>query len=116
MEFIHGAFRRKNPNAFFLIRKSEHLLQNLPEKYNDKFRDKDELSRKQIQELKHQLAEIMSPEQIFSYDCSYDGLQEFEERTRSFLSAAIRQWYPDNFSQHNLTNLGLNSIELIFFF
>ena len=130
MEFIHGAFRRKNPNAFFLIRKSEHLLQNLPEKYNDKFRDKDELSRKQIQELKHQLAEIMSPEQIFSYDCSYDGLdsstgrervkidglQEFEERTRSFLSAAIRQWYPENFSQHDLTNLGLSSIELIDFF
>jgi hypothetical protein len=82
MEFIHGAFRRNNPNAFFLIRKSENLLKNLPEKYNDKFRDKDGLSQKQIQELKSQLSEIISPEQIFSYDCSYNGLDSSTGRER----------------------------------
>ncbi|CAF3689165.1 unnamed protein product [Adineta steineri] len=119
MEFIHGAFRRNNPNAFFLIRKSENLLTNLPEKYNDKFRDKDELSQKQVKELKSQLSEIMSPEQIFSYDCSYngldassgrervkiDGFQEFEERTKSFLSEAVRKWYPENFNADNSVNI-----------
>ncbi len=82
MEFIHGAFRRNNPNAFFLIRKSENLLKNLPEKYNDKFRDKDELSQKQIKELKSQLSEIISSEQIFSYDCSYNGLDSSTGRER----------------------------------
>jgi hypothetical protein len=82
MEFIHGAFRRNNPNAFFLIRKSEDLLKNLPEKYNDKFRDKDELSQKQVKELKSQLSEIISPDQIFSYDCSYNGLDSSTGRER----------------------------------
>ncbi|CAF1350468.1 unnamed protein product [Rotaria sordida] len=119
MEFIHGAFRRNNPNAFFLIRKSENLLKNLPEKYKDKFQDKDELSQKQVKELKSQLSEIISPEQIFSYDCSYngldsstgrervkiDGLQEFEERTKSFLSETIRKWYPENFNEDNSINI-----------
>jgi hypothetical protein len=82
MEFIHGAFRTNNPNAFFLIRKSNNILKNLPEKYNDKFRDKDELSQKQIKELKNQLPEIISPEQIFSYDCFYNGLDSSTGRER----------------------------------
>ena len=82
MEFIHGAFRRNNPNAFFLIRKSENLLKNLPEKFNDKFRDKDELSQNQVQELKRQLSEIISTEQIFCYDCSYNGLDSSTGRER----------------------------------
>ncbi len=82
MEFIHGAFRRNNPNAFFLIRKSENLLKNLPEKYLDKFRDKDQLSQQQVKQLKSQLAEIISPEQIFSYDCSYNGLDSSTGRER----------------------------------
>ncbi|UJR29657.1 hypothetical protein I4U23_017205 [Adineta vaga] len=118
MEFVHGAFRRNNPNAFFLIRKSENLLKNLPEKYNDKFRDKDQLNQEQVKELKNQLINIMSSEQIFSYDCSYNGLdsstgrervkidnlQEFEEQTKSFLNQTIRKWYPENFNQDNSIN------------
>ncbi len=82
MEFIHGAFRTNNPNAFFLIRKSENILKNLPDKYHDKFRDKDELSQKQIKELKKQLPDIISPEQIFSYDCFYNGLDSSTGRER----------------------------------
>ncbi len=82
MEFIHGAFRTNNPNAFFLIRKSENILKNLPEKYADKFRDKDELSQKQIKELKSQLSKFISPEQIFSYDCFYNGLDSSTGRER----------------------------------
>lgn len=82
MEFLHGAFRRNNPNALFLIRKSENLLENLPEKYNDKFRDKDKLNQKQVQELKIQIAEIISPKQIFSYDCSYNGVDSSTGRER----------------------------------
>ena len=82
MEFLHGAFRTNNPNALFLIRKSESILKNLPEKYNDKFRDKDESSQKQIKELKTQLEQIVSPEQIFSYDCFYNGLDSSTGRER----------------------------------
>jgi hypothetical protein len=82
MEFIHGAFRTNNPNACFLIRKSENVLKNLPEKYADKFRDKDEISQKQINELKSQLSEIVSPEQVFSYDCFYNGLDSTTGRER----------------------------------
>jgi hypothetical protein len=82
MEFIHGAFRTHNPNAFFLIRKSENILKNLPEKYTDKFRDKDELNQKQIQQLKTQLPEIVPPEHIFSYDCFYNGLDSSTGRER----------------------------------
>jgi hypothetical protein len=82
MEFIHGALRKNNPNAFFFIRKSENLLKNLPEKYNDKFRDKDELSQKHVKELKSQLSEMISSEQIYSYDCSYNGLDSSTGRER----------------------------------
>lgn len=82
MEFIHGAFRTNNPNAFFFIRQSENLLKNLPEKYNDRFRDKDERSQKQIQELKNQLGDMIPPEQIYSYSCFYDGLDSSTGRER----------------------------------
>jgi len=82
MEFVHGALRTNNPNAFFLIRKSENILKNLPEKYNEKFRDKDELSQKQIKELKTQLPELISPEQMFFYDCFYNGLDSSTGRER----------------------------------
>ncbi|UJR37208.1 hypothetical protein I4U23_029917 [Adineta vaga] len=111
MEFIHGAFRTHNPNAFFLIRKSENILKNLPEKYTDKFRDKDEISQKQVLELKHQLSQIVPPEHIFQYDCFYngldsttgrervrvDGLEEFGMKAKEFLSEAIKNWYSENF-------------------
>ena len=82
MEFIHGAFRHNNPNAFFLIRESENIFSNLPEKYLDKFRDKDVSSQKQIEQLKAQLSNIISPEQIFTYDCFYNGLDSSTGRER----------------------------------
>jgi hypothetical protein len=84
MEFIHGAFRRKNPNALFLVRQSDHLLANLPTKYNEKFRDKDELSRQQVTELKSRLCEMVAPEQIVAYDCSYVGLDASSGRERVY--------------------------------
>lgn len=82
MEFIHGAFRTNNPNAFFFIRDSENVLKNLPEKYNDKFRDKDESNQKQIKELKSRLGEMIPREQIYSYDCFYNGLDSSTGRER----------------------------------
>ncbi|CAF4588702.1 unnamed protein product [Rotaria sp. Silwood1] len=117
MEFIHGAFRTHNPNAFFLIRKSENILKNIPDVYKDKFRDKDEFNQSQIQELKEQLPKMFPSEQIFHYDCYYngldsstgrervkiDGLNEFEEHAKNFLIQAIQKWYPTNF--HNTNSL-----------
>ncbi|CAF1487348.1 unnamed protein product [Adineta ricciae] len=111
MEFIHGAFRTHNPNAFFLMRNSENILKNLPEKYTDKFRDKDEQSQRQIQELKVQLSHFVPEEHIFHYDCFYngldsttgrervkiDGLHDFAVKAKEFLSNAIKNWYPENF-------------------
>lgn len=82
MEFIHGAFRTRNPNAFFLIRKSESLNNNIPEKYKEKFQDKDELSQTRIQELKSNLSKLVSSEQVFYYDCSYGGLDSSTGRER----------------------------------
>ena len=82
MEFIHGAFRTRNPNACFFIRKSEDILKNLPEKYLDKFRDKDEMSQKQVKELKAQLSQIVSKEQIHEFPCFYDGLDASSGRER----------------------------------
>ena len=82
MEFIHGAFRTHNPNAFFLMRNSENILKNLPEKYTDKFRDKDEQSQQRIQELKAQLSHFVPEEHIFHYDCFYNGLDSITGRER----------------------------------
>lgn len=82
MEFVHGALRRNNPNALFLIRKSDDLLKNLPEKYNDKFRDKDESNQKQVEQLKLQLPNLVPAERIFTYDCYYNGLDSTSGRER----------------------------------
>lgn len=82
MEFIHGAFRTHNPNALFLIRNSENIFKNLPERYLDKFRDREESSRKQVEELKSQLPTMFSPEQIYHYDCFYNGLDSSTGRER----------------------------------
>ncbi|CAF2483758.1 unnamed protein product [Rotaria sp. Silwood2] len=115
MEFIHGAFRTHNPNALFLIRKSENILSNLSGQYKDKFRDKEEFNQSQIQELKKKLPKMFPSEQIFHYDCFYngldsstgrervkiDGLHEFEEQAKKFLIQAIQKWYPANFSNTN---------------
>jgi len=82
MEFIHGAFRTHNPNAFFLIRNSENIRKNIPDKYKDKFQDKDEISQTQIKKLKNHLSEFVSQEQIYTYDCFYNGLDSSTGRER----------------------------------
>jgi hypothetical protein len=82
MEFIHGAFRTRNPNALFLVRNSESILRSIPESYLDKFRDQDQLNRKQIQELKLQLPQIFTEQQIQHYDCFYSGLDSSTGRER----------------------------------
>ncbi|CAF4116094.1 unnamed protein product, partial [Rotaria magnacalcarata] len=112
MEFIHGAFRTHNPNALFLIRNSENILKSIPDKYKDRFQDKDEYNQNQIQELRNQLHRLVSPQQIVHYDCLYDGLDsstgrervkidglnDFEEQAKQFLIEAIKKWYPNNFN------------------
>lgn len=82
MEFIHGAFRTHNPNSLFLVRNSENILSRIPEKYKDKFQDKDEYNQNQIQKLRNQLPRFVFPEQIYHYDCSYDGLDSSTGRER----------------------------------
>ncbi|CAF1677389.1 unnamed protein product [Rotaria magnacalcarata] len=112
MEFIHGAFRTHNPNALFLIRNSENILKSIPDKYKDRFQDKDEYNQNQVQELRNQLHRLVSPQQIVHYDCLYDGLDsstgrervkidglnDFEEQAKQFLIEAIKKWYPNNFN------------------
>ena len=82
MEFIHGALRSHNPNALFLIRNSESIFKNLPERYLDKFRDREEFNQKQIKELKIELPKMLSPEQVYNYDCFYNGLDSSTGRER----------------------------------
>jgi hypothetical protein len=82
MEFIHGAFRTANPNALFLIRNSENILKQLPDRYIEKFRDRDEFSQQQVEELKVQLPKLFSDEQVVHYDCFYNGLDSSTGRER----------------------------------
>ena len=82
MEFIHGAFRTANPNALFLMRNSENILKQLPDRYVEKFRDRDEFSRRQVEELKVQLPKIFPDEQLTHYDCFYNGLDSSTGRER----------------------------------
>ena len=82
MEFIHGAFRTANPNALFLMRNSQNILKHLPERYVEKFRDRDEFNQRQIEELKIELPKIFPEEQIIHYDCSYNGLDASTGRER----------------------------------
>jgi len=47
MEFLHGALRSKNKNACFFIR-SKDSLKNIPEEFNEKFYETNELSVLQL--------------------------------------------------------------------
>jgi len=47
MEFLHGALRSKNKNACFFIR-SKESLKNIPEEFNEKFYETNELSIHQL--------------------------------------------------------------------
>ncbi len=47
MEFLHGALRSKNKNACFFIR-SKESLRNIPEEFNEKFYETNELSIHQL--------------------------------------------------------------------
>lgn len=82
MEFLHGAFRTRNPNALFLIRNSENISKHIPERYADKFRDRDQFNQRQVEELKIQIPKMFPPEQILHYDCFYNGLDSSTGRER----------------------------------
>ena len=48
MEILHGAFRSKNPNAAFFIRKADGYLQDIPEDKLGGYADKPDIAKIQL--------------------------------------------------------------------
>lgn len=107
MEFLHGALRCRNRNACFFIRSPESL-NGIPAEYYDKFFESDSFSKLQLRELKRKLKHL-HPEQVFEYNCKYEGidettgrkkvklgdLTEFGQKALEFLKKSIESFYPD---------------------
>lgn len=107
MEFLHGALRSNNKNSCFFIR-SKESLNNIPDKYHDKFFETNRLSQLQMKELKKKLYEHY-PNQVFEYSAEYEGIDnstgrdkvklgdliEFGQLVLKFLIASIQRTYPD---------------------
>ena len=107
MEFVHGALRSKNKNACFMIRDAGSLS-GIPAEYHEKFYETNALSREKLQMEKRKLKEY-HPNQVFSYKCSYEridestgrkkvkltDLDEFASIVLNYLKNAIDIFYPD---------------------
>lgn len=127
MEFLHGALRCRNRNACFFIR-SPQSISDIPAEYYDKFFENDSFSKLQLKvncfffksflsfkitinlkALKKKLKKY-HPNQVFEYQCKYDGIDEttgrkkvklsgltdFGQTALDFLKKSIETFYPDS--------------------
>lgn len=77
MEIVHGAFRKCNPNALFLLRDSE-FTDALPGEIKDAFVDDNSLCTEKMKKLKEMLKEHFPAENIVHYkvDCDANSVKK----------------------------------------
>lgn len=71
MEIVHGAFRKCNPNALFLIRDDE-FTEALPDQIKDAFVDDNKLCSEKMKKLKEMLQQHFPAENIVHYKVECD--------------------------------------------
>ncbi|XP_069128766.1 telomerase protein component 1-like isoform X2 [Argopecten irradians] len=119
MEIMHGAYRKRNPNAVFFLRDGE-FCKDIPKEYYEKFYkrfvDADPVQKEHLRVLKQKLR-ARFPDQVFPYSCQMEGvteeigtgratlklkgLDDFAEKVQTFLQGAISRTYPDQKADKN---------------
>ncbi|XP_074616453.1 TPR repeat-containing protein DDB_G0287407-like [Acropora palmata] len=72
MEIVHGAFRKCNPNALFLIR-DDDFTERLPSEIKEAFVDDNDLCFEKMKKLKEMLQEHFPAENIVHYKVDCDA-------------------------------------------
>lgn len=72
MEIVHGAFRKCNPNAMFLIR-DDDFTERLPSEIKEAFVDDNDLCFEKMKKLKEMLQEHFPAENIVHYKVDCDA-------------------------------------------
>ncbi|EDV25203.1 uncharacterized protein TRIADDRAFT_25733 [Trichoplax adhaerens] len=105
MEIIHGAFRRANPNALFLIRDPEFIT-SIPNNFKNDFTESSEEALQKMKLLKTCIKGRFPDSRVVSYSCSFNGIDEINGTIRvqglgpestfviEFFKARISYQYP----------------------
>ncbi|XP_078735217.1 uncharacterized protein LOC144949202 [Lampetra fluviatilis] len=115
MEIAHGAYRSRNPNAVFYVRRS-NLTGSLPEWARADFAETEARRAAHVAGMRSAVLERFAPSgQAREYDCHYagddsdtndsgtdaskrilvSGLEEFSVGVLSFFQEAIQRQFPD---------------------
>ncbi|XP_048581022.1 TPR repeat-containing protein DDB_G0287407 isoform X2 [Nematostella vectensis] len=80
MEIVHGAFRKCNPNALFMIRDSK-FCEDLPEEVKDAFIDEKDFLNEKLKKLKDALKEQFPDDNVVHYEvkCEPKSLTKVQE-------------------------------------
>ncbi|XP_071113801.1 TPR repeat-containing protein DDB_G0287407-like [Haliotis cracherodii] len=120
MEVLHGAYRKKNPNAAFFLR-DPAFLSEVSETHVSRFIEAEDLGREHLKMFKTRLKQRF-PDQIFSYSVQaagmssstgrekvqLTGLDDFADQCLEFFKSAITRKYPE---QLTLATLSLEEQE-----
>ncbi|RDD44551.1 Telomerase protein component 1 [Trichoplax sp. H2] len=81
MEIIHGAFRRANPNALFLIRDPDFIT-TLPSELKDDFTESSEQAEEKMKLLKDCIKGRFPESRVVAYSCQYEGTNKVTNTIR----------------------------------
>ncbi|RDD44593.1 Telomerase protein component 1 [Trichoplax sp. H2] len=81
MEIIHGAFRKANPNALFLIR-DPVFIKSLPSNFKETFSESSEEALEKMELLKNCIKGRFPESRVVTYTCSFDGVDDINDIVR----------------------------------
>merc|ERR1719494_810557 len=105
MEIVHGAFRKLNPNALFLMRNSSCVTE-LPDECRKDFVDASDLCMEKLKTLKSQITATFPEACVYNYEVESNvhngkvefkglgGESEFSHKVFSFFKSRIEELYP----------------------
>ncbi|RDD44588.1 Telomerase protein component 1 [Trichoplax sp. H2] len=120
MEIIHGAFRRANPNALFLIR-DPSFISSLPEKLKEHFSETTSDTMDKMELLKRCIKGRFPESRVITYACEFDGLDKTTDTVRAkglgaestFVRAVIDFFKARISHQYPLDDSAMDQLEVI---
>ncbi|EDV25204.1 uncharacterized protein TRIADDRAFT_25073 [Trichoplax adhaerens] len=120
MEIIHGAFRRANPNALFLIR-DPSFISSLPDKLKEDFSESRADTVEKMELLKKCIKGRFPESRAVTYACEFEGIDKTTETVRvkglgadsTFVKTVIDFFKARIGHQYPLDNSAMDPLELL---